>query len=288
MSIENEAVALFEEGNPVPDLEALEPVTLDASAYLAALEQRSSEVTDLKEKQSETAPVRRNRRLLLAAAIAVAVIGTVIVLFAQDDAAPPPATEPTPTTELTETTGAQVDTTIPVDASPSPTVDGAGVTIETAAGDSHVDVLSGDEDLTITWRVLTAGSEGLPDVLALPDDGPLTSTTFLAPIDAAWLALAESRGTPLDTLLFDTAYFGFVLGYHTFSQIVLPDDLTRTGPGEYPVETATGIPLTVVVGEEGVTGFIDEHGTEASVIERVEVERGVIYAINAVLIPPGD
>lgn len=100
MSIENEAVALFEEGNPVPDLEALEPVTVDAAAYLATLEQRSSEVTDLKAKQSETAPDGKpDKRLLVAAAIAVAVIGTAIVLIARGGSETPPATDPTPTTD---------------------------------------------------------------------------------------------------------------------------------------------------------------------------------------------
>lgn len=185
------------------------------------------------------------------------------------------------------TTQAQVDTTIPEGNSPSPTVDGTGVTVEAATGDSHIDVLSSDDNLTTVWRILTAEGRGLPDVLAFPDD-VLTKTTFLAPIDDAWLALAESRATTLDDLLSDVAYFDFVLGYHTFSQIVLPEDLTQSVPGEYAMETATGIPLTVVVDEDGVTGFIDQYGTMASVIERVEVEKGVIYAINAVLIPQGD
>ena len=43
MNIETQVLALFEEGNPIPDLDGLEPIDIDAAAYLAILEQRSSE-----------------------------------------------------------------------------------------------------------------------------------------------------------------------------------------------------------------------------------------------------
>ena len=45
MTTETEVFALFEEGNPVPDLDGLGSDALDAAAYLATLETRSSEVT---------------------------------------------------------------------------------------------------------------------------------------------------------------------------------------------------------------------------------------------------
>jgi len=44
VSVESQVIALFEEGNPVPDLDDLETIDLDAAAYLATLSQRSSEV----------------------------------------------------------------------------------------------------------------------------------------------------------------------------------------------------------------------------------------------------
>ena len=45
MTTETEVFALFEGGNPVPDLDGLGSDALDAAAYLATLETRSSEVT---------------------------------------------------------------------------------------------------------------------------------------------------------------------------------------------------------------------------------------------------
>ena len=47
MNIETQVLALFEEGNPVPDPDDSEPIDIDAAAYLATLEQRSSRMTRL-------------------------------------------------------------------------------------------------------------------------------------------------------------------------------------------------------------------------------------------------
>ena len=43
MTTETEVFALFEEGKPVPDLDGLGSDALDAAAYIATLETRSSE-----------------------------------------------------------------------------------------------------------------------------------------------------------------------------------------------------------------------------------------------------
>lgn len=55
MSLEERVLTLFAEGDPVPDPDDLEPVEVEAAAYLATLEQRSGEVRQLDEK-IETSP----------------------------------------------------------------------------------------------------------------------------------------------------------------------------------------------------------------------------------------
>lgn len=98
MTIETEVLALFEEGNPVPDLSDLDSVALDAAAYLATLEQRSSEVTQLETKQSEPTSTKRSMKPWLIAAGVAAVIGVAIIASTQNNEPAPIVTQPTPTT----------------------------------------------------------------------------------------------------------------------------------------------------------------------------------------------
>ena len=78
MTTETEVFALFEEGNPVPDLDGLGSDALDAAAYLATLETMSSEVTQLDTKPTEQKGDKRSPMMWLVAAAAVIVIGVAL------------------------------------------------------------------------------------------------------------------------------------------------------------------------------------------------------------------
>jgi len=97
VTIETEVLALFEEGNPVPDLNDLDSVALDAAAYLATLEQRSSEMTQVETAEETETPKRPLGPWLIAAAAAV-VLGVAIVLVTSNTETAPVATIPTATT----------------------------------------------------------------------------------------------------------------------------------------------------------------------------------------------
>jgi hypothetical protein len=118
VSVESQVIALFEEGNPVPDLDGLETIDLDATAYLATLSQRSSEVTDLDINEKEKAPEKRPMTPWLIAAVVALVIGVAFAVMNQGAENAPVATTPTtvadaaPTTVSPPTTADQPDTTI--------------------------------------------------------------------------------------------------------------------------------------------------------------------------------
>jgi hypothetical protein len=118
VSVESQVIALFEEGNPVPDLDGLETIDLDAAAYLATLSQRSSEVTDIDINEKEKAPEKRPMTPWLIAAVVALVIGAAILVINQDLEDAPVATTPTtvadaaPTTASSPTTAEQPGTTI--------------------------------------------------------------------------------------------------------------------------------------------------------------------------------
>ncbi len=192
---------------------------------------------------------------------------------AEDSGAEAPATtEPTATTT-------------PEAASPPPTVDTSDVTIEAQSGDTFIDVLSNNEDLSTVWGIIS--DLGVADELRFPEGiaNPPTKTTYFAPVDGAWDALAESLGVSTDELLADREYMGMLQGFHTLKQFILPDDLLNGEPGEHPVRTGNGFPLSVILDDTGVTGFVDQ---TATVVQRIEVDRGVLYVLNAVLIPPSE
>lgn len=95
---EAQALALLHEANPVPDLDSYDVVEADVTAYLATLEARSNQVTQLNTKP----PSKESRRIpigaWLVAAAAVVVLGAAIFLMTQNSGEAPVATTPTATT----------------------------------------------------------------------------------------------------------------------------------------------------------------------------------------------
>jgi hypothetical protein len=85
VTTETEVFALFEEGNPVPDLDGLGSDALDAAAHLATPETRSSEVTQLDTKPTEQKGDKRSPMMWLVAAAAVIVIGVALSLTGSAD-----------------------------------------------------------------------------------------------------------------------------------------------------------------------------------------------------------
>jgi hypothetical protein len=102
---EERVMTLFEHANPVRSLDDLEPVDVGAAGYLATLEQRSSEMTQI-ETIPETKPPGRSRGPLIAAAVAaVLLIATIGILLTNRDEQPAVA-------PVVPTTSAVVPTTI--------------------------------------------------------------------------------------------------------------------------------------------------------------------------------
>lgn len=106
MSNETRLLALFQEANPVPDEHAME-TDVKPAAYLATLEQRSSEMTQLDTRPKRTSEQRRGRLLLVAAAAAV-VLGVAIVILTQANEERPVVTNPPVTTLVVPTTEPEV------------------------------------------------------------------------------------------------------------------------------------------------------------------------------------
>lgn len=103
MTIESDVLALFEEGNPVPDLNALDPAVLDAAAYLATLDQRSRNVTQLDTRRAEQRETRRSSLTWAIAAAAVIVLAIGLIVINRGIEEVPVVTEPTTTTITTPT-----------------------------------------------------------------------------------------------------------------------------------------------------------------------------------------
>lgn len=116
MSTETQILVLFEEGNPIPDIDQLERLDLDAAAYLATLHTRSSEMTQVDERIDEKSHKRPpNWTLLAAAAVLIIVAGVALILLSGSNEGAPVVTEPapSPTTvpEATPTTAVPQPTT---------------------------------------------------------------------------------------------------------------------------------------------------------------------------------
>ncbi|MBD1875918.1 fasciclin domain-containing protein [Nodosilinea sp. FACHB-131] len=133
---------------------------------------------------------------------------------------------------------------------------------------SIAEIAAGDEN----FEILTAAIEaaGLTEALSNSE----LSITVFAPTDEAFEALPE--GT-LDELLLpeNRDQLAQLLTYHVVDGEVRSTDLTS---GE--VDTLTGAPVTVTVGEESVTI------NEANVVTAdIEASNGVIHVIDTVLLP---
>lgn len=113
MSTEAQILALFEEGNPVSDIDGLGMFDLDAAAYLATLTTRSSEMTQI-EEETEMQEQKRVLTPWLAAAAAVILVVTLgFVLLRPADDVVTSTTTPAPTTiaEVAPTTTLPAPTT---------------------------------------------------------------------------------------------------------------------------------------------------------------------------------
>lgn len=87
MITEQRVMAILADSNPVPDVEELDLVQLGTASYLADLEQRSSEVTQL-DKKTQTTEKDGNRRLIAVLAASVVVILGVVLVILQSDSDP--------------------------------------------------------------------------------------------------------------------------------------------------------------------------------------------------------
>ena len=98
MSTESQVMALLEEGNPETEISETAWSETTATAYLATLEQRSSEVTQLDTKQTDPTSSKRSMMPWLIAAALAAVVGVAIIVSNQNSGEVPVVDEPTPTT----------------------------------------------------------------------------------------------------------------------------------------------------------------------------------------------
>lgn len=81
MITEEKAVALIDEANPVPDLDSYNVADVGVAAYLATIEQRSSEMIQLDTRPTEKKKPQRGRLILVSGTAAAAIlIGGVIAL----------------------------------------------------------------------------------------------------------------------------------------------------------------------------------------------------------------
>ena len=113
MKTEEQVWTVLVETNPVPDVNQYGGDEVGGAAYLATLEPRSSEVTQLDTEQTEpTSPKRSMVPWLIAAGLA-AVIGVAVIIASLNGEQAPVVDEPTPTTvvDATPTTTAEPTTT---------------------------------------------------------------------------------------------------------------------------------------------------------------------------------
>lgn len=134
MSNEQRVLALIEQGNPVPDPAAIETLPAQPAEYLATLQQRSSEVTQLDERTERQEGNRRPWRVAAVAAALVIIAGVLALLLNQNSEEAPTITEPTPTT-----------------VAPAPTIDPTGYWNADSARRIHI-----SEDGTYAWMVVSS------------------------------------------------------------------------------------------------------------------------------------
>ena len=111
----------------------------------------------------------------------------------------------------------------------------------------------------------------LTDVLSLP--GPID---VFAPTNDAFAALLATLGVSAEQLLAETALLTNVLQYH-----VVVEGALCEGDLSGAVQTAQGGALTV----DGST-VTDANGGVANILSAINAGNGVVYLIDAVLLPP--
>jgi uncharacterized surface protein with fasciclin (FAS1) repeats len=122
----------------------------------------------------------------------------------------------------------------------------------------------------LSTLVAAVKAANLTDVLSLP--GPID---VFAPTNDAFGALLSSLNISAETLLAETALLTNVLQYH-----VVVDGAVCDGDLSGAVETAQGDALTV----DGST-VTDANGGVANVLSAIDAGNGVVYVIDAVLLP---
>ena len=80
MITEERVIAILSQSNPVPDIDKVELTQTGATSYLATLERRSSEMTDIKTQPSISPAKRMRTGWALAAAVAVVLVGAAVAV----------------------------------------------------------------------------------------------------------------------------------------------------------------------------------------------------------------
>jgi uncharacterized surface protein with fasciclin (FAS1) repeats len=122
----------------------------------------------------------------------------------------------------------------------------------------------------LSTLVAAVKAANLTDVLSLP--GPID---VFAPTNDAFGALLASLNISAETLLAETALLTNVLQYH-----VVVDGAVCDGDLSGAVQTVQGDALTV----DGST-VTDANGGVANVLSAIDAGNGVVYVIDAVLLP---
>jgi len=91
---EERLMAMYANANPVELEDLLNMVELDNAEYLATLEQRSSEMTDLDTEKQEQTSDKRSWGIWLVAAAAALILGVALVLVTQGNDQAPVAAQP--------------------------------------------------------------------------------------------------------------------------------------------------------------------------------------------------
>ena len=107
MITQENVLELYDRANPVSDVENLK-TDIGAASYLASLEQRSSEVTQL-ETRPEQQQKSRSSRLVAIAAVLLIILGTAVVVMTRSTEEAPIATDPSPVTTVVPTTAPELD-----------------------------------------------------------------------------------------------------------------------------------------------------------------------------------
>lgn len=128
MISQERVIEIYNRANPIKDPKSAIAGT-DAAGYLATLERRSSEMTQLDARPERTSD-RRRGRLLLVSAVAAVLLGVAIVILTQANEEPPVVTNPPATTLVVPTTQAPTNTEV----MPTTTLTAEGIWEQTPVG----------------------------------------------------------------------------------------------------------------------------------------------------------